>query len=123
MHEVSVMASIVEAVLQELATHDIEKVEEVDLVIGELTFLGADQLEFAFEIITRGTMLEGSKLNISQEKIEVRCPSCEYLGPVAYMNEGDHFSVPNLACPKCGGAVEVIKGKSCGVRSVKVVER
>lgn len=117
------MASIVEAVLQELATHDIEKVEEVDLVIGELTFLGVDQLEFAFEIITRGTILEGSKLNTGQEKIEVRCPSCEYQGPVDYLREGDHFSVPNLACPRCGGAVEVIKGKSCGVRSVKVVER
>ena len=29
MHEVSVMASIVEAVLEELRKHDVEKVEEV----------------------------------------------------------------------------------------------
>lgn len=124
MHEVSVMASIVEAVLEELKRHDVEKVEEVNLVIGELTFLGRDQLEFAFEVVTRGTLLEGSKLVIGDEKVEVRCLSCAYQGGVEYVSGGgqDHL-VPNLSCPKCGGRVEVTKGKSCAVTSLKVVTR
>lgn len=124
MHEVSVMASIVEAVLEELKKHDVEKVEEVSLVIGEITFLGREQLEFAYEIVTRGTPLEGSKLAISEEKVEVRCPSCGYQGGVDYVNGGgqDHM-IPNLSCPKCAGRVEVTKGKSCAVTSLKVVER
>jgi hydrogenase nickel incorporation protein HypA/HybF len=122
-HEVSVMASIIEHVLAELGKHDVEKVEEVDLVIGELTFLGEEQLRFAFEVLTRDNILEGSKLNISYEKIEVRCHSCGYLGGVEYVDElADHMIVPNLSCPKCGSQVEVIKGRGCGVTSLKVVE-
>ncbi|MDD1746275.1 MAG: hydrogenase maturation nickel metallochaperone HypA [Methanomassiliicoccales archaeon] len=118
------MASIVEAVLEELKRHDIEKVEEVHMVIGELTFLGKDQLEFAYEIVTRGTILEGSKLVMSDEKVQVSCTTCGYAGGVDYVSGGgyDHV-IPNLSCPRCGGAVEVTKGKSCAVTSLKVVER
>ena len=118
------MASIVEAVLEELKRHDVERVEEVNLVLGELTFLGREQLEFAFEIVTRGTLLEGSRLVIQDEKVAVRCPECGYDGPVDYVQGGgqDHL-IPNLSCPKCSGAVLVTKGKSCAVTSLKVVER
>jgi hydrogenase nickel incorporation protein HypA/HybF len=123
-HEVSVMASIVEAVLEELKRHDVEKVEEVNMVIGELTFLGKDQLEFAYEIVTRGTILEGSKLVMSDEKVQVRCRSCGYAGDVDYISGGGHdHLIPNLSCPKCGGGVDVTKGKSCAVTSLKVVQR
>ncbi len=118
------MASIINRVLAELEKHDVVNVEEVDLVIGELTFLGEEQLRFAFEVLSRGNALEGAKLNISHEKIEVRCSSCGYVGPVEYLGSGvDHMVIPNLVCPKCGSGVEVTKGKSCGVTSIKVVER
>jgi hydrogenase nickel incorporation protein HypA/HybF len=122
-HEVSVMASIVDAVLEELKRHDVQSVEEVHMVVGEITFLGRDQLEFAYEVVTRGTILEGSKLIISEEKVEVLCRSCGYAGGVEYLSTGgrDH-SIPNLACPRCGGMVEVTRGKSCAVTSLKVVE-
>ena len=118
------MASIVDAVLEELKRHDVESVEEVHMVVGEITFLGRDQLEFAYEVVTRGTILEGSRLVISEEKVEVRCRSCGYVGGVDYVSGGgrDH-SIPNLACPRCGGGVEVTKGKGCAVSSLKVVER
>jgi hydrogenase nickel incorporation protein HypA/HybF len=118
------MASIVEAVLEELKKHDVEKVEEVHMVIGEITFLGRDQLEFAYEVVTRGTLLEGSKLVMTDEKVEVRCNSCGYIGGVEYVSGGgqDHV-IPNLSCPRCGGGVEVTKGKSCAVTSLRVVQR
>jgi hydrogenase nickel incorporation protein HypA/HybF len=123
MHEVSVMASIIERVLAELSQHQVEKVEEVDLVIGELTFLGEEQLRFAFEVLSRDNMLAGSQLNISHEKVEVKCAACGYQGGVQYVDElADHMVIPNLVCPKCEAQVEVIKGRSCGVTSVKVVE-
>lgn len=123
MHEVSIMSSIINSVLEELKKHRVEKVEEVDLTIGELTFLGEDQLQFAFEILTKNTILEGSKLVIDIEEVAVRCPSCSYEGKADYLkDEVYHTSVPALTCPQCGQGVEVTKGKSCVVRSVKVVE-
>lgn len=117
------MASIVEAVLSELQKHDVEKVEDVDMVVGELTFLGHEQLEFAYGVLTKDTLLEGSKLVISEEKLEVRCASCGYTGGVQYLDGGRDHLVPDLSCPACGGRVEVVKGKSCSVTSLKVVLR
>ena len=43
MHEVSVMSSIIDSVLEELKGYQVERVEEVDLTIGALTFLGEEQ--------------------------------------------------------------------------------
>lgn len=122
MHEVSVMAAIVENVLKELEKHTVLKVEEVQLILGELTFLGEEQLQFAYEIITRDTVLEGSTLVVEPEETELMCKSCGYQGPADKLGEEYHMSMPSLVCPKCGGGVKVLKGQSCRVSSMKVVQ-
>lgn len=123
MHEVSVVASMVEAILHELENYNVEKVEEVNIVIGDLTSLGFEQLEFAFEIVTKDTVLEGCKLNLIREEVEVACKSCGYKGPAD--NVSSDFSnhvIPILACPKCGGGVEITAGESCCVKDLNIVE-
>lgn len=124
MHEVSVMSSILDSIFEELKKHDVEKVEEIVLIVGELTFLGEDQLSFAYEVLTRDTVLEGSQLTIEIEPIEVRCLSCSYEGNIDYLKDESYRNlVPMISCPKCGEKVEVTKGRSCMVKSAKVVER
>ncbi|OPX63580.1 MAG: putative hydrogenase nickel incorporation protein HypA [Methanomassiliicoccales archaeon PtaB.Bin134] len=122
MHEVSVMAGIVESVLKELENHEFLRVEEVQLTLGELTFLGEEQLRFAFEIVTRGTSLEGSELVIVPEETELLCVSCGYRGKADKLGEEYHMAMPSLICPKCKGKVKVLKGQSCRVTSMKVVQ-
>jgi hydrogenase nickel incorporation protein HypA/HybF len=122
MHEVSVMSAIVESVLSELEKHHVLKVEEVLLTLGELTFLGEEQLQFAYEIITRDTILEGSKLVIQPEETELLCKSCGYQGPADKLGAEYHMSMPSLVCPKCRSGVKVLKGQSCRVTSMKVVQ-
>lgn len=123
MHEVSVVSNMVDAILKELENYDVERVEEVNVVIGDLTSLGAEQLGFAYEIVTRGTVLEGSKFVIEREEVRVRCKDCGYEGP-ADMLESDFIdhSVPVIACPKCGGPVDITAGESCRVRDLNIVE-
>jgi hydrogenase nickel incorporation protein HypA/HybF len=122
MHEVSVMSGVVESVLKELEKHDVLRVEEVVLTLGELTFLGEEQLQFAYEIITRDTLLNGSKLVIEPEETELLCLSCGYQGKADKLGEEYHMSMPSLICPKCRGKVKVLKGQSCRVTSMKVVQ-
>jgi hydrogenase nickel incorporation protein HypA/HybF len=122
MHEVSVMASIVEGVLKELEKHEVLQVKEVCLTLGELTFLGEEQLQFAYEIITRGTPLEGSALIVEPEETELLCLACGYRGKADKLGEEYHMTMPSLVCPKCRGKVQVLKGQSCRVTSIKVVE-
>lgn len=111
--------------ISELENHDVVSVDEVSLVVGELTNLGFKQMEFAYEIVTRGTILEGSKLSITAEPIKVDCLKCEYVGPVKFLEDDDfgHGSIPILSCPECNGRVEVIEGKTCRVDNIKAVLR
>ena len=123
MHEVSVVSNMVEAILRELENYKVDRVEKVNVLIGDLTSLGAEQLQFAYEIVTRGTILEGSKFVIEREEVRVRCSECGYEGP-ADMLESDYLdhSVPVIACPKCGGSVDITAGESCRVRDLDIVE-
>ena len=121
MHEVSVMSELIKATLDELSKHNVKAAEELTLVIGDLTNLGEDQLSFAFEVMSKDTILANAKLTIEREPIRLKCKVCDFDGPAnILMNEGYGHSVPVLSCPECNGPVNVIEGMACGVRSVKV---
>ena len=74
------------------------------------------------EIVTRGTVLEGSKFNIEREEVRVRCKTCGYEGPADSL-ESDYLdhSIPVIACPKCGGGVDITAGQACRVRDLDIV--
>ena len=124
MHEVSVVTTLVDAILKELEKYKVVRVNSVTLRIGDLTNLGEEQMSFAYEIVTRGTILEGSQLIIEPEKIEVECGSCGYTGPVKVLSDPDFdtHSIPVLACPECGGPIKITKGQSCVVRCMDIEE-
>lgn len=124
MHEVSVVSDIVNAILRELEKYNAEAVEEVTLRIGEMTNLGTEQMEFAYEIVTRGTLLEGSKLVIENEEVRVHCDSCNIDCGVEYLEDDleTGHRIPILKCEKCGGPVRVISGQSCCVKNLRIVE-
>lgn len=119
MHEFSITAQIVDAVLEEVQKHNVKSVGEVHLCIGELTFLGKEQMAFAYEMLSKGTVLEGSKLVIEDELTVVRCMECGYEGPPNYPEDAqDHYRAPQLVCPQCDGKVEVVSGKGCTIRDI-----
>ena len=123
MHEVSIVSGLMTAILKELEKRNVIKVSEVVLTIGKLTNLGAEQMEFAYEVMSRGTILEGSVLRIEEEPIEVECASCLYKGPVNNAKFGDdHTDVPILSCPECGSGIKVVKGQTCCVKTVDIEE-
>ena len=78
MHEASVVANIVDAVLEELKKYDVKKVNSVTLRIGDLTQLGAEQMKFAYEILSEGNILSGSELIIENEPVILKCKKFIY---------------------------------------------
>ncbi|MFQ6073608.1 MAG: hydrogenase maturation nickel metallochaperone HypA [Candidatus Bathyarchaeia archaeon] len=122
MHEFSVTSQIVQSVLEEARKHGAKKVKEVSLVIGKLTFLGLEQVRFAYEILTKGTIMEGSNLLIKEGEGVVKCDSCGYEGDFKYEdNPQYHVPMPTLHCPECGNVVKIVGGKECIIESVKLV--
>ena len=122
MHEFSVTSQIVQNVLAEAEKRGAKKVTEVDLVVGKLTFLGLEQLRFAFEVLTKDTILEDAKLIIDEQEGIVKCGNCGYEGDFKYEDDPlYHVPVPTLKCPKCGSVVEITAGKECTIKSIKMM--
>jgi len=121
-HEFSVTSQIVQSVLEEAENRKAKKVTEVHLVIGNLTFLGLEQVRFAFEALTKGTIMDGSKLIIDEQEGAVKCNHCGYEGGFKYEDDPMyHVSVPTLKCPQCGSVVNIVAGKECTIKSIKMM--
>ncbi len=120
MHEYSVMRQLISALIEELEKKGINKIESVKVEIGELTFLYKEQLQFAYEVLSKDTFLEGSKLEVVNIDAEVSCPNCGYQGGIDYLEDpGFHYNIPVISCPDCGEKPEIIHGKETTIIGVK----
>lgn len=109
-------------VLAEAEKRGAKKVTEVNLTIGKLTFLGLEQVRFAYEVLTKGTIAEGSRLVIEEQEGFVKCSNCGYQGGFKYEDDPMyHVPVPTLKCPKCGSTVSIASGKECTIRNIKML--
>jgi hydrogenase nickel incorporation protein HypA/HybF len=108
--------------LEEARKHEAKKVKEVSLTIGKLTFLGLEQVRFAYEVLIRDTIMEGSNLIVKESEGVVKCNSCGYEGDFKYENNPQyHVRMPTLRCPKCDGTVKIVGGKECTIESLKLI--
>ncbi len=73
MHELGISQSLV-AIVSEQAGG--KKVHRVWLEIGEHTALMPDALRFCFDVVTRGTVLEGAQLDILEIAPGIQCEEC-----------------------------------------------
>ncbi|GAB4222032.1 MAG: hydrogenase maturation nickel metallochaperone HypA [Acidobacteriota bacterium] len=114
MHELSIAISLVEQLERAARREGAERVTAVRLVVGGLSGVEREPLEFCFPMAARGTLLEGARLEIEEVPPRVRCPACgaeETGGPA-----------PVAACPRCGAApVEILGGRELRVREMEVV--
>ena len=121
MHEFSVMTQIVDSVLSEAKKRDAERIEQVDLEIGDFTMLGDEQMMFAYEVLSKGTILEGSSLEVSHRKGKIKCESCGFEGELTIAEDSPHRMIPILECPKCHSPAKVIEGRECIIRNIRMV--
>ena len=120
MHELSIAATILEDVLGFVETHGIDKVVRVQLAIGELTCVQAEQLKFCYESVTRDTALANSELDIETVPARVKCAQCGYEGaPRYWMDSLSDTPVPTLQCPACGKSTEAAQGHECAIKTIQ----
>jgi len=123
MHEFSTMQMILETVLSAAKSHKAERVLEINLEIGELTFLNPEQLRFAFSVLSENTIAKNANLHIKRIQPRIRCSRCGYEGGIKYDGPEYHvLGVPlPLQCIKCGETnVEITSGRECNIKNVKI---
>ncbi len=76
-------------------------IAHVHLTVGQFTCVEPASLQFAFEVQTRGTFLEGATLEIRETPLIAFCHRCQH----EYRPEiGIHY-----ACPTCQSPMEDIR--------------
>jgi hydrogenase nickel incorporation protein HypA/HybF len=120
LHEYSLMENVVATILAEL-----KKTEgcpggpalTVDLKVGALAVHSAEATRQAFEVISRGTALEHSRLKLTILPVTLTCPQCGYQGELPEGAVDPHDFSPLTQCPQCGAAAPVT-----GSRGVEAIE-
>lgn len=120
MHEFSMMSQVVEKVLEEAGRRGAKRVKEVEVLVGELTLLNHEQLKFSYQVLVKGTVMEGSRLVLRSLEGEVECPECGFKGRPSYDDSPSLHLAPLFLCPRCGSLVKVLKGRELIVKRIRI---
>lgn len=113
MHELSIVASIVDSVTASLAAYPGARVLEVRLRVGQLASVVEDSLQFCFEIATQDTPLEGARLVVNTLPVVVHCNACAADLPLP--------SLQSFHCPRCHTpATDVRQGRELEIESIEI---
>jgi len=115
MHELAVTESIIEIVSRHAAEAGARKVSAINLVIGDLSSIVDDSVQFYFDYLSEGTPSQGARLVFSRVRVLLECGAC------------GHQWEPSSAdwrCPACGASrAKAIRGREFYVDSIEVEDR
>lgn len=123
MHEYGLIQDVVALVLQRSSADGGGHVASVRIEVGEFLAASRESMETAYEVLTRGTALEGTHLEISEAPGRVRCEACGFQGSGADL--GETLSEPPvvLLCPTCGAPLLVTEGGGIALLDVQLQDR
>jgi hydrogenase nickel incorporation protein HypA/HybF len=119
-HEFSVATSLVEALLEIARKQSSSKVVEVQLKVGKLRLLSLEQLKFSYDILAKGTILEGSRLKIEETPGFAKCPKCGFTEQLETSDATFHFGLPRMNCPRCATPLSIEGGDECLITKVRM---
>ena len=122
MHELSVALRIVEALDEELADEAVSidsgelAVSAVTIQVGALTGLVPEALQFAWDMATDNSRLQGSKLNIEWIDAAGYCPVCQADRTIT--------NLQSFRCPVCRTLIEqIVGGNEMEILTMEVVAK
>lgn len=102
MHELSVTSSILEIALRHAEQSHAAQITDIYLVIGQLSSIVDDSVQFYWDMISEGTPAAGAQLHFHRVPAELACKAC-----------GHHYHLGDteLTCPACNHlGFEIISG-------------
>jgi hydrogenase nickel incorporation protein HypA/HybF len=115
MHELSIAASIVEAVTETAAAYPGARVREVRLRVGALSAVVEDSLQFCWGITTEGTPLAEAKLVVRTIPVVIHCEACGV--------DEELKGVQSFRCPRCDApAADLRQGRELEIESIEIEE-
>lgn len=112
MHELAMVRGICGVIKEQIKEHNVKRVVQVRLVVGELTGVEDTVMKLCFEMYVQATPLEGAELVIRRVPAKVRCRVC-----------GNEYEtkIPFSGCAVCGNKkMKIISGNELYIDSLEV---
>ncbi|HLA97299.1 MAG TPA: hydrogenase maturation nickel metallochaperone HypA [Anaerolineales bacterium] len=112
MHELPVTESILEIALRHAGEAQAKRITDLYLVIGQLSSIVDDSIQFYWDIIARDTIAEGARLHFRRIRTRMKCQECN----LEYEPQNSEF-----ACPECSSyRVQIVAGNEFFMDSIEV---
>lgn len=112
MHELSVTQGIFDIVLKQAEAAHAGKITAINLVIGEMTGVVGDCVQFYMDFMTKGTIAEGARVSVKSVPAQAQCRKCLHIFEIGQSQ---------WTCPECGHrGLEIVAGKELLVESIDV---
>jgi hydrogenase nickel incorporation protein HypA/HybF len=110
MHELSLALSVMDIVLEEAQTRNIDHITGVEVEVGALSGVDPDALAFALELAVKETALAATSFRITRVPASGICAAC---------NRTFEMNEAWTPCPECNGSAgSVIHGDTLRVTSL-----
>ena len=112
MHELAVTESILAITLNHAEKAAARRVTDIHLVIGQLSSIVDDSVQFYWDFVSKGTLCEEATLHFKRLPAELICLDCNHTYTL------DDELTP---CPQCGSArIRVVSGDEFNLESIEV---
>lgn len=113
MHEMSLCEGIREIIVAQAAAHSAKAVRVVRLEIGRFAGVEKPALEFAFDVVMRGSPAEGAKLEMIDLPGKAMCYDC-----MKEVEIDDRLD----PCPDCGGGkLMPVSGDEMRIKDLEII--
>jgi hydrogenase nickel incorporation protein HypA/HybF len=112
MHELAVTESVVNIVNRHAREADARRVLRIHLVVGELSSIVDDSVQFYFDYLSQDPLAEGAELVFERLPVTLQCGAC-----------GHQWQPPTAdwTCPECSVAqAHIVAGREFYVDSIEV---
>ncbi len=112
MHELSVTESVLDIACKHAEKAQAKKVTDIHLVIGKLSSIVDDSIQFYWNVISKDTLCEDAVLHFKRLPAVLVCLDCN----TRYTLEDDL-----IPCPNCQSArVRVVSGDEFNLESIEI---
>jgi hydrogenase nickel incorporation protein HypA/HybF len=115
MHELSIISSVVDSVMETLESYPGARVMEVRLRVGVLAAVVEDSLQFCYGMATEGTPLEGSRLVVKPVPVVMHCVRCDA--------DVELKGVQSFRCARCDEPCgDLRQGRELEIEAIEIEE-
>ena len=116
MHELPIVKSIFDICSRHAAANSVKKIVAVNLKVGEISDLQDEWIQRYFDFLSRGTVLEGARLNIERTPLVVRCRKCSHSFRMKVREAAE------TRCPECQATeFAYVSGREYTVESMEAI--